>query len=376
MLWASSHGIAQEDSTQNRPAQVTFIYPLSTNGIESPKYSNHFSLNILSGVNGGVSGLEIGGISNVNKGNVRGFQAAGICNVNFGKTNGATYSGIANVLKDSLYGISVAGISNVQTGDVLGGQIAGISNTTLGHVTGLSIAGISNVTKGKTQGLQVAGIANFNLKSLKGAQIAGIANTIHGDLTGAQIGLINTAQTVRGCQIGLINISDSMASGLPIGLLSYVRNGYHAIEVVGGDAIPLQVNAKLGVQRLYTIYKFGIVPNGDKTFFTYGLGMGSIFPMTSKLAVSIDVSASSTASNYLTNGFDLLAQGNIAVRYNITSWLSAFAGPSFNVYLAETHGTDANRLHVPYTIYTDDWDFGDGTTSIWIGGNGGVTFQF
>jgi len=87
------------DSLKTRPVQVTFIYPMGTNGLESSTYANEFSFNILAGVNGGVNGAEIGGVSNTNTGHVNGLQIAGIANVDLKSANGLIISGIANVIK-------------------------------------------------------------------------------------------------------------------------------------------------------------------------------------------------------------------------------------------------------------------------------------
>ena len=59
--------------TQEKPAegsQFTFAYPLGTNGKEAISESNKFSFNLLYGVNGGLNGLEIGGLANYNHGEV------------------------------------------------------------------------------------------------------------------------------------------------------------------------------------------------------------------------------------------------------------------------------------------------------------------
>ena len=63
---------AQEsDTLLTSKVQVTFAYPLGSNGLNSLNYSNNFSLNILFGLNGGVDGVEIGGLMNYNKGEVK-----------------------------------------------------------------------------------------------------------------------------------------------------------------------------------------------------------------------------------------------------------------------------------------------------------------
>ena len=66
------HETAADTGQQTTPMQVSFIYPLGTNGIESVNISYKVSLNIFAGVNGGVDVVKLAGFSNVNKGDVKG----------------------------------------------------------------------------------------------------------------------------------------------------------------------------------------------------------------------------------------------------------------------------------------------------------------
>ena len=85
ILLISMNLIAQNNDTlKTRKAQITFGYPIGSNGMVSMEYSNNFSFNILYGLNGGVVGAEIGSILNYNKGKVAGFQLTGVSNINTG----------------------------------------------------------------------------------------------------------------------------------------------------------------------------------------------------------------------------------------------------------------------------------------------------
>ena len=116
---------------ETRKAQVSFIYPLGTNGVAT-NIRNDFSFNMLVGVNGGVNNFEIGGIANINKGTVTGLQLGGIANVNTGRSDGLIMSGIANVV----------------TADTRGVMFSGIGNYIEGNSTGLQLGGIANLNKG------------------------------------------------------------------------------------------------------------------------------------------------------------------------------------------------------------------------------------
>lgn len=371
---------AQEtDSTKTRPVQVSFFYPLGTNGLDSPTYENHFSFNILSGLNGGVNGAEIGGISNTNTGDVNGLQIAGIANVNMKTANGVIISGITNVVKDSSQAICIAGVSNVVGGSSLntGLQAAGISNLNNSSFVGGQIGGITNINNGDLQGVQVAGISNVNNGKSIGIQVAGISNITNGDLTGGQIGLINKSKNVKGFQLGLINVANDFEYGAPLGLISFVKNGYHAFDVSTSDAIYTNLNFKMGVDKLYTIYKIGYTEGYGDNYFSYGLGLGSKINLTKRFDLAIDGSTNHIVKNGYTPNLDILWRLDASLRFNLNDYFSLFAGPSFNIYVSQYDlNSESVALKVPYTLYSENWWNNNGSTSIWIGGNAGVSIKF
>jgi hypothetical protein len=370
--------VSQENdsSNYNRPFQASVFYPLGTNGLESPKYTNNVSFNLFYGLNGGLKGIEFGGLVNSNLGKVQGAQFAGIANINADKVNGAMFSGITNIAKDSSIIIAAAGISNVLGNSSYGLLAAGISNTTNGNFSGGQFAGITNQNNGAFIGGQFAGITNVNNGDMTGFQAAGISNINAGHLTGAQIGLINRSKKVTGAQIGLVNISDSI-KGVPIGLINYVRQGYHSFEFYGSESIYANINFKLGVEKLYTIYKVGYFNNNGENYLTYGLGWGSMTSINDRIKLSLDLSANHIVQHNNNPDLDLLAKGDLNFRFVLNKYIDLFVGPSFNTYVAEYDvDSEAPLLNVPYTFYETDWWNGNGSTSIWIGANAGLGIRF
>ncbi|WP_157454262.1 LA_2272 family surface repeat-containing protein [Crocinitomix catalasitica] len=374
ILFANSN--FAQDSSKVSPVQFTFFYPLASNGIHSPKIANNFSFNCIYGINGGVQGFELGSIANINTGDVLAVQIAGIANVNKKKTDGIIIGGIANVMQDSMQGIAVAGISNINGASVLGLSVAGINNTVNGSLLGAQFAGIANTANGDVVGAQVAGISNTNNGSLLGLQLSGVSNVTIGDLTGAQIGLVNRAANVKGFQLGLINISDSFEQGVPFGLFSYVKDGYHAIEVAGGEMIQANLSFKLGVEKLYSIYKVGYSRVGNQDYFSYGHGFGSILPITEKVSVSIDLSANHIVKPNDIPRLNILGKGDFSIRYQINDLLDVFIGPSLNVFVSEFLNDGQSNIEPPYTFYEENWWNNDGKTALWVGGNVGLNIHF
>ncbi len=366
---------AHEDSTAHRAFQMSFFYPLGTNGIDAPLYENNLSLNILGGMNGGVNGVEIGGLLNSNAGNVFGFQVAGIANVTTGTADGIIAAGIANVVKDSSRALMFSGVANVIGGGAYGIYGAGISNTINGSFTGIQVAGISNITNGNSYGMQSAGISNTNVGNFVGLQVAGISNINAGNFIGGQFGLFNTAKNVTGVQFGLINIAHKYDGGVPFGLISFVKEGYHALELSAEETVYANLKFKLGVERLYNIFKVGYTVGNTDNLLTYGIGIGSMTNLGERARISLDLSANHIVRPNTNAELELLNKADLAFRYKIGEHFDVFAGPSINVYVMENTGESA-ALDPTYTMWEETWWNGNGSTAVWVGGQAGINVNF
>lgn len=326
VLFLSFTLLAQDDSIPKTGlAQVSFFYPVGSNGVKSYEKSNHFSLNIIYGVNGGVKGTEVGSVCNINKGNVAGVQVAGAANVNKGNSSGSI------------------------------------------------VAGVSNINSGSFAGSMIAGVLNFaNLKS-KGVQVATI-NLVTDSLQGAQIGVINYAKQLKGVQVGVLNLGGSCDDCIPIGLINIFKNGFHAFEITTGELIYANLQYKVGVEKFYNIFKVGLFPFQDKMHFTYGFGFGSFFKLNDRHGFSADL----TSNAILFDGkwesdLNLLNKMDLNYRLNLSNHVSFVAGPTFNVYLTkEIIDGQYGTIDIPYSLYDHQWR--RGKLSGWIGFNAGISF--
>ncbi|MBK6953450.1 MAG: hypothetical protein IPH24_15815 [Crocinitomicaceae bacterium] len=367
---------SEKDSGENRPVQFTFFYPIGSNGIQSPQIENNFSMNALYGVNGGVDGAEIGGLVNVNNGDVNGFQVGGIANITKGSTNGTIISGIANVVTDSSKGILIAGISNVVGDSSAGFHIAGISNTVNGTFDGGQIAGIGNLNNGAVNGFQIGGISNVTNGDFNGFQLSGIANISHGKTSGAQVGFINYAKHMNGLQLGFLNVAGESENVIPIGFLSIVKNGYHALEISAGESIYGNVALKLGAEKFYNSFRFGLGSYKGDSFLSYGYGIGTLISFNEKNKMALDISANTIVDNFWNNwDLDLLSRIELTYQRNLGEYFTVFGGPAFNVYVTEAFNDgEYGSINVPYTLYTEDWS--SGNVSMWVGFQAGAAFRF
>jgi hypothetical protein len=283
---------------------------------------NNLSLNILGGYTGGVNGLELGGLFNLDKRNVQYLQAAGLF--------------------------------NVVGGNVKGLQAGGINNTVLGSVVGL----------------QAGGISNFARQGLSGVQVAGVANMSHGDMKGLQVsGVFNYAKRLRGVQIGLINIAGE-SDGYSFGLINIVFKGYHKLSFSSNEITNVNVAFKAGNRKLYSILQAGANVKENEKVYSFGYGLGSDMPLAKWLYINPELSA-----NYLYLGaFDyvnILSKANLHLNFKLGKYLSIFAGPSFNAYyMQQDVGFSGYKFSIPDARYkTIELH---NKVSGWIGWNAGI----
>jgi len=340
LLAVISAGLYAEDAEKHRAGQVSFFFPMGTNGTDSMNYSNSFSLNMVYGMNGGVDGFELGGVGNFNSHDVKGVQISGVSNINMEETRGI--------------------------------QIAGVSNTNFGDTTGLIWSGTLNSVFGDSKGLMAS---TFNVTT--------------GEMRGLQIGTMNYAAKSRGVQLGVINVAADGEDSLPIGLISIVKGGYFALEASAGDVIYGNVSYKMGVERFYTIFKAGVsLQDGqavleereadqDDMIYSFGLGWGTMIPLSDRNRLAIEASSSKIIANNQWSGeedtYNSLNKLDINCHVGLGEHLSLFAGPSFNVYLSDA-STDENDLPLRYTLYDEVCD--STRIRMWVGGNAGLSFRF
>ncbi|MCT4589659.1 MAG: hypothetical protein N4A71_17690 [Carboxylicivirga sp.] len=350
-------GLKAQETKTISPAQVTFAYPLGTNGQQSKNITNRFSFNVLYGINGGVKSFELGGIGNQNQGDVQGFQLAGISNITDGSSSGAV----------------ISGITNITTGSVDGMQLTGIANVNNGTAKGAQIAGIANISGDVTNGLMLSGIANVSAANVTGMQLS-LINTTHGDMNGFQLGLVNYAKKIKGFQLGLINVADSI-DGVALGLISYTRDGYFAIEASNSEVMHANLSYKMGTSYLYNIYNLGYGRYNNKDVYSYGLGLGTLVPLHQRHSLAIEGITNHIAYDNEWDEVNLLTKLNLTYQFRLTKCISLIGGPSLNLYISDVmvdgkYGT----LDMPKTF----WDH-KGNKNMhyaWLGYNIGINIQF
>ncbi|WP_028973247.1 LA_2272 family surface repeat-containing protein [Spirochaeta cellobiosiphila] len=312
-----------EDNTSQQlsPFQITVAYPLATHGSESLHYTNMLSLNWFYGLNGGVKGLELGTLFNYNAQDVMGLQWAGITNINGGDSKGVILSGVTNI----------------------------------GY--------------GRYTGLFLSGILNYSRKGLTGVAAAPV-NINTSEVEGLQLGVFNYTKNLKGVQFGLVNYVENADKGLPIGLVNIVKDGYMGVENVSGEVIYTSLILKVGMERYYTSYKFGLTQNDHQILYVTGLGIGRNVTLSDTQKLSIDLSVNQIhESSTIHESLNLLHKLDLNYKRKIINNLSFLLGPSLNFYVY-----DEKLIRVPYSFGT--WDLGDNKANMWIGMNTGIGYSF
>lgn len=323
-------------------AGVDFVPMLGTS-LASRDAVLHASLNVVGGLAGGVDGVQVGSVLNIVTGPVRGLQISGAVNV-ARELRGLQIGGAANITPQ-VSGLQIGGAVNVSA-EADGSQIGGAINLARA-MNGLQIAGAMNIAR-QMKGFQLSGGVNL-ADSVNGLQLAGGVNladrvsglqlgggiNLAGRVGGAQIGVVNVAGRVKGAQIGVLNIAEE--ADFSLGVLSFVKRGRYHLDVWGAETGILTAAFKHGGRYFHSLYGVGIRPADGKARVAFTLGLGGHIPLSRRFFADIDALASSVheADNFGANPA-LLSQLRAVVGLRLSDRFALFAGPSYNVSVAQS----------------------------------------
>lgn len=301
--------------------------------------------------------------------NIGGLQATGFVNIANGDVNAAQLAGFVNLSKD-VNGVQAAGFVNMAHGNIGMAQLAGFVNY-CDSVTGAQLAGFVNVARLNVTAVQAAGFTNYGT-SVTGAQLAGLGNVCLFENKGVQIaGLFNYATTVDGLQLGFVNISNEVVSGLPIGFFSFVRKGYHVLEIATDEVSYASFAFKTGVERFYNIFEIGF---GRLNTFNYTYGLGFIKPVSENHSLNFDFSISAIHDlDYNMESIGNKFQFNPAYNYSFHKHFTAFVGPSINMYASQNKTESGLYKDIAFYPFWDQ-KYGDIRMQIWAGISLGARF--
>jgi CarboxypepD_reg-like domain len=339
-----------------RPFQVSLTPGLGSHGKLSAQVINNFSLNVFGGYNGGVEGVEIGGLFNIDKKHVKYVQIGGIFNMVGGYVKGVQIGGINNTVLDTMQGWQVAGINNYVQGNFSGFQLGGVYNHIGDSLKGAQVSGVVNFVNNRTKGFQLAGVGNVSFREMDGVQLAGV---------------FNYAKKLKGVQIGLINIANT-SEGLGIGLINIVFKGYHKLSFYTDEVVPLNAAFKTGSRKLYNILQAGFNPSDTQQIFTFGYGLGTELRISKVFSINPEL----TAQHLYLGSWDyanILSKAHLNLNIKFGKFVSIFAGPVFNVYYSKQNiSVPGWKTQIPPKDY-HTYDLGTNVKG-WLGWNAGINF--
>lgn len=307
---------------------ISIIPPFSTNGADSRRCVNSFSLNLFIGSSAGLDGFEVGNFINQETDYMDGFQVSGFMNIVNGNVDGFQVAGFMNINEGNSDAFQVSGFMNINEKNFDGFQTAGFMNVTE-NMDGFQTAGFMNVSE-NMNGLQISSFMNV-AENVDGLQITGFSN-IAGNVDGLQLsGFMNVADKVDGAQISFLNICDSI-DGVPIGFLSIVRkNGYRFFEISNNEFFQGNISYKIGVRKFYNIFSAGF-HTGDFNSWGTGYGIGSEFDITKKMAISVEgILHHINEDEIYTLEPNEIFQAKTNFNFYLTPKIALFAGASYNL---------------------------------------------
>ncbi len=336
-------------------------YTLGTSNVE---------IGLLANVsNRDIEGLQLACLANISNCSLEGLQLSTLSNDNGSTLKGAQICAVSNVSVGDLDGLQLAAYSNVTKGNLTGAQVSSFSNVAIGNVTGAQVSGFINIATTESKAAQVAGYFNYTPYA-RGIQLAGFSNIATKENSGVQLsGFFNYAGYNSGTQLSFINYADS-SSGIPIGFFSFVKKGYHVLEISATETFPVNAAFKTGVKRFYNIFELGF----GEDDFQLGYGLGTIVPLGKRLDASFDLTYSHIVGYRNARWEDdrYLVRFTPSLNFQAFKKVGVAIGPSINLYVAETNAEGiSNNL--------SSYSFASGTESdysyqAWIGGRLALRF--
>ncbi|KOY87758.1 hypothetical protein AD998_17920 [bacterium 336/3] len=397
------------DTTLSKEFQVSFLPTISTNRFLGGNTVTKYSFNVLIGYNEGVKRFELGGIMNLNAQDVGYVQIGGVGNVVGGGVYGVQIGGIFNRVGKDVNGIQIGGLFNIVSNDLkgfqtasiyswtrknaFGGQVSGLLNRTR-NLDGVQVTAGLNIIANNINGAQVSGFGNIVSQNMKGVQVSSTFNWVNKNITGVQVsGFLNYAKKIKegiqfsgflnitkkaekAVQLGIVNIAtDSTKDFIPIGLLSFVKNGYKRLEISIDEQSNYTTSFKSGVSGFYNVLMMGTNALSKSENIIGGYGIGTSISATKRLNVDFQ-----TVGSQIINLNKEVFFQNLQIRlsanaeYHFFKHWSVFGGTSLNIWLSQ----DKNNFlefypKLPTTLLKENAQ-NDVYKANWIGFQGGIRF--
>lgn len=360
-LFVPAHGLI------HRPVSLTFVPPLSTNGVQAGRVVSDFSLGVIGDYIGAVRGCQLTSVFGIVSATSSGAQVSGVINIAGARFRGVQVSGAVNVTAGPHEVAQVAGAVNVAAERFRGAQVAGAANIAAELMRGAQIAGGANVSGGTVQGVQIAGGANVSGGMVQGAQIAGGANVAE-RFDGIQLAPVNVAGSGSGVQLGVVNVCGEL-DGEAIGVISIIGNGILDLELAASDAPLLGVLAKSGSRTIYGIVGVGGHPlDPTRTGWAWGVGGRKRAGEFEFDIDGIGWAMGRPGEPFSSSSGNVLAKLRGTCGYRFAPGFAVFAGPTVNVWVSD----DGQRFTGLYDFAFFDNESAGTRVVVWPGFTAGL----
>ena len=363
------------DDPVRRLAQISLLPMIGTNALRSALITNDLSLNILWGISGGVSGVEVGGFGNTVLGDVTGVQVAGVGSIVGGDVTGTQVGGLFNICSGRVTGVQAGGVFNISD-EAEAVQAAGLFNISRGNMSGVQASGLFNIAHKDAKGVQAGSLFNVS-GGYTHFQSSLLFNSAKGDVRDGQMSLFfNRAQRVEGFQFGLVNVADTIV-GMPVGLFNFIRKGYNRVEISASESLYGNIAIKFGAPAFYNIILGGArweSGNPAETAWGVGYGLGSVKKLGPKVLINTELTAMHIHEDgQWTRPLNLLNRLHLSLDVRTKGHLSFFAGPTLNFMISKRldpdTGLPGSNLP-PHTIW--EGNAGKSRAQAWIGFTAGI----
>lgn len=261
--------------------------------------------------------------------------------------------GVIGALSGGVRGVAVSTVVNVDGSSLCGVELSGVANVVAGPVWGVQVSNVTNIGDELT-GAQFSGIANV-AGGVHGVQVATAVNVSSGPVVGMQAGTVNVARgRVKGVQIGLVNYAQD--ADFSLGLINILANGRLKLSAWGKPEAGLVLAAvKHGGAHFHYIYGVGVRPaDTEHGWAVFGLGAH----MTPSHKIFVDADLIDHEQLVFTSvARNQLYEARIVVGFELLPELQVFVGPTFNVLAAGNKNRTGAPAHATSLGSTTDASF-------------------
>lgn len=353
----------------------------------------------------GMTGVQVSGAGNVALGDLDGVQVTGGVNVAHGQVNKAQVAGAVNYARGVRGGQVSAGV-NVALGEVGGGQVGFIANYAR-QVSGGQFSFGANVAPGPVSGGQVGFALNYAHQVTRGqfsfganvvpgrmeaaqvgfalnyahqvarGQFSFGANIVPGRVGGGQVGALNLARTVGGAQVGFVNLSDSLGKGA-VGLLTISLKGFHRVELVAGDVMPLSLLVRTGTRGFHNILGGSPPVTADRRWSVL-YGIGTEARLGDRFVLDVDLTAEQVVEQEAwVDALNLVGRFGISPGVRFGERFHVGVGPVLNALVTTWRAPDSGDYRsalIPASpILREEHE--DTLIGLWVGWKASAGVQF